>query len=191
MKNVKENQMAKYILRTQINEILSHLIGDEIDASIISFDRDISENIFKYKLPFTLNVKKTDFHFTINHSFRGFNAFYCPDPYKEIIVSGHKAQLKWSSVISLYSKWLTKVYHEISAPDPFSFLYQVEFLKRDFSYIPDTEKFSDEELHKINKYLQVMKELTLEESIFWVWQYHSYGIKAINALKYIHFTNWM
>ncbi len=45
------------------------------------------------------------------------------------------------------------------------------------------------ESHKTNKYLQVMKELTLEESIFWVWQYHSYNDKAVNAFRCIHMNN--
>lgn len=39
---------------------------------------------------------------------------------------------------------------------------------------------------KTNRFLQVMKELTLEETIFWVWQYHSYQNKAVNAFKHIH-----
>jgi hypothetical protein len=37
-------------------------------------------------------------------------------------------------------------------------------------------------------FLRVMNELTLEEVIFWVWQYHSYGKCAIAALKKIHFN---
>ncbi|RWX74208.1 MAG: hypothetical protein Metus_0233 [Candidatus Methanosuratincola subterraneus] len=36
------------------------------------------------------------------------------------------------------------------------------------------------------KALSVLKRLTLEETIFWVWQYHSYGARAIGALKHIH-----
>ncbi len=46
------------------------------------------------------------------------------------------------------------------------------------------------EPYKTNRYLQVMKEITLEESIFWVWQYHSYSIKAINAFKCIHLNEF-
>ena len=34
--------------------------------------------------------------------------------------------------------------------------------------------------------LSALKALTLEETIFWVWQYHSYGNSAIGALKHIH-----
>jgi len=44
--------------------------------------------------------------------------------------------------------------------------------------------------YKTNHYLQVMKELTLEESIFWVWQFHSYKSKAINAFKCIHLNDY-
>ena len=40
--------------------------------------------------------------------------------------------------------------------------------------------------YKTSRYIHVMKEITLEESIFWVWQYHSYNIKAVNAFKCIH-----
>jgi hypothetical protein len=43
--------------------------------------------------------------------------------------------------------------------------------------------------NKTNQYLQVMRELSLEESIFWVWQYHSYYNKAIHAFKYIHLNS--
>ncbi|MGF3499631.1 MAG: hypothetical protein ACQXXL_08465, partial [Candidatus Methanosuratincola sp.] len=32
----------------------------------------------------------------------------------------------------------------------------------------------------------VLRRLTLEETIFWVWQYHSYGERAIGAMKHIH-----
>ena len=39
---------------------------------------------------------------------------------------------------------------------------------------------------KTSTYLQAMKELTLEEVIFWVWQYHSYNSRAIYAFKCIH-----
>lgn len=34
--------------------------------------------------------------------------------------------------------------------------------------------------------IEVLKGLTLEETIFWVWQYHSYGNRALGALKHIH-----
>jgi len=44
--------------------------------------------------------------------------------------------------------------------------------------------------HKANRYLQVMKELTLEESVFWVWQYHSYHSKAVNAFNCIHLNDF-
>ena len=43
---------------------------------------------------------------------------------------------------------------------------------------------------KTNRYLLAMKELTLEETIFWVWQYHSYDNKAINAFKCIHLNDF-
>lgn len=39
---------------------------------------------------------------------------------------------------------------------------------------------------KMGSFLKAMYEITLEETIFWVWQYHSYGKAAINALKCIH-----
>ena len=38
-------------------------------------------------------------------------------------------------------------------------------------------------------FMRVMRELTLEEAIFWVWQYHSHGNKAINAFNCIHLTH--
>jgi hypothetical protein len=43
------------------------------------------------------------------------------------------------------------------------------------------------ETKDVYTFLRVMNELTLEEVIFWVWQYHSYGKCAIAALKKIHF----
>jgi hypothetical protein len=42
---------------------------------------------------------------------------------------------------------------------------------------------------KSTRYLELMKQLTLEEVIFWVWQYNSYGKKAITAFKTIHIHN--
>jgi len=39
---------------------------------------------------------------------------------------------------------------------------------------------------KASMFMRVMRELTLEETIFWVWQYHSYGNRAINAFNCIH-----
>lgn len=39
---------------------------------------------------------------------------------------------------------------------------------------------------KVPLFMRVMRELTLEETIFWVWQYHSHGNKAINAFNCIH-----
>ena len=39
---------------------------------------------------------------------------------------------------------------------------------------------------KVPLFIKVMRELTLEETIFWVWQYHSHGKKAINAFNCIH-----
>ena len=42
------------------------------------------------------------------------------------------------------------------------------------------------EPRKTSAYLKAMKELTLEETIFWVWQHHSYNGRAINAFKCIH-----
>ena len=39
---------------------------------------------------------------------------------------------------------------------------------------------------KASVFVRVMRELTLEETIFWVWQYHSHGNKAINAFNCIH-----
>ena len=41
---------------------------------------------------------------------------------------------------------------------------------------------------KAPMFMRVMRELTLEEAIFWVWQYHSHGNKAINAFNCIHLT---
>lgn len=43
---------------------------------------------------------------------------------------------------------------------------------------------------KTHRYLQVMKDLTLEEAIFWVWQYHAYKGKAVNAFKAIHLNTY-
>jgi hypothetical protein len=42
---------------------------------------------------------------------------------------------------------------------------------------------------KMSSFLKAMNEMTLEETIFWVWQYHSYGRAAINALKCIHLNS--
>ena len=42
------------------------------------------------------------------------------------------------------------------------------------------------DMAKIPMFMRVMRELTLEEAIFWVWQYHSHGNKAINAFNCIH-----
>lgn len=39
---------------------------------------------------------------------------------------------------------------------------------------------------KVPRFVKVMKEITLEETIFWVWQYHSHGRRAINAFNCIH-----
>lgn len=39
---------------------------------------------------------------------------------------------------------------------------------------------------KAQLYLESMKNITLEETIFWVWQYHSYQDKAVTAFKAIH-----
>lgn len=36
--------------------------------------------------------------------------------------------------------------------------------------------------------LDALKKMTLEETIFWVWQYHSYGDRAIGAMKHIHMS---
>lgn len=41
---------------------------------------------------------------------------------------------------------------------------------------------------KAPTFMRVMRELTLEEVIFWVWQYHSHGNKAINAFNCIHLS---
>jgi len=38
----------------------------------------------------------------------------------------------------------------------------------------------------IHNFLRSMKEITLEEVIFWVWQYSIYGKKAIGAYNFIH-----
>lgn len=45
---------------------------------------------------------------------------------------------------------------------------------------------SIDDRRKIGPFLKTMNKITLEETIFWVWQYHSYGRAAINALKCIH-----
>ena len=39
---------------------------------------------------------------------------------------------------------------------------------------------------KVPRFVKVMKEITLEETIFWVWQFHSHGRSAINAFNCIH-----
>ncbi|MBN1683204.1 hypothetical protein JW865_06600 [Candidatus Bathyarchaeota archaeon] len=39
---------------------------------------------------------------------------------------------------------------------------------------------------KIYSFIRSMKELSLEEAIFWVWQYNIYNNKAIDAFKIIH-----
>lgn len=41
---------------------------------------------------------------------------------------------------------------------------------------------------KAPMFMRVMRELTLEEAIFWVWQYHSHGNKAINAFNCIYLS---
>lgn len=43
---------------------------------------------------------------------------------------------------------------------------------------------------KVPRFVKVMKEITLEETIFWVWQYHSHGRRAINAFNCIHMRKW-
>lgn len=42
------------------------------------------------------------------------------------------------------------------------------------------------EARRGHKAFEALKRLTLEETIFWVWQYHSYGERAIGAMKHIH-----
>jgi len=42
---------------------------------------------------------------------------------------------------------------------------------------------------KTPRYMELMKRLTLEEVIFWVWQYNSYGSRAIIAFKTMHIHN--
>lgn len=42
---------------------------------------------------------------------------------------------------------------------------------------------------KTNHFLRAVTELSLEEVIFWVWQFHSYGKLALNAFKCIHLTS--
>jgi hypothetical protein len=37
-------------------------------------------------------------------------------------------------------------------------------------------------------YLELMKRLTLEETIFWVWQFNSYGKRAIAGIKAMHMS---
>lgn len=39
---------------------------------------------------------------------------------------------------------------------------------------------------KVPLFMKVMREISLEETIFWVWQYHSHGKKAISAFNCIH-----
>lgn len=39
---------------------------------------------------------------------------------------------------------------------------------------------------KVNHFLVAVTQLSLEEVIFWVWQFHSYGKPAINAFNCIH-----
>lgn len=39
---------------------------------------------------------------------------------------------------------------------------------------------------KTNHFLRAVTELSLEEVIFWVWQFHSYGKLALNAFNCIH-----
>ena len=41
---------------------------------------------------------------------------------------------------------------------------------------------------KVPRFVKVMKEITLEETIFWVWQYHSHERRAINAFNNIHMS---
>ena len=41
---------------------------------------------------------------------------------------------------------------------------------------------------KVPRFIKIMKEITLEETIFWVWQYHSHGRRAINAFNSIHMS---
>lgn len=38
-------------------------------------------------------------------------------------------------------------------------------------------------------YLDLMKRLTLEETIFWVWQFNSYGARAIAGIKAMHLSS--
>jgi hypothetical protein len=42
---------------------------------------------------------------------------------------------------------------------------------------------------KMSSFLKAMNEITLEEAIFWVWQYHSYGKAALNAFNCIHMNS--
>jgi len=42
---------------------------------------------------------------------------------------------------------------------------------------------------KVGAFWRAMNEITLEEAIFWVWQYHSYGKVALNAFNCIHINS--
>ena len=42
---------------------------------------------------------------------------------------------------------------------------------------------------KAGIFLRAINEITLEEVIFWVWQYHSYGTPALNAFNCIHMNS--
>jgi len=46
-----------------------------------------------------------------------------------------------------------------------------------------------DDTRKVGAFLRAMNEITLEEAIFWVWQYHSYGTAALNAFNCVHMNS--
>jgi hypothetical protein len=48
---------------------------------------------------------------------------------------------------------------------------------------------SIDDTRKVGIFWRAMNEITLEETIFWVWQYHSYGKAALNAFNCIHMNS--
>jgi hypothetical protein len=153
---------SQMIFRSQLNELIQTVIGEDFAPGSIKFDRDISKTDLQIQLPITIRYKDSDYYFKISfHTSAYYISEYFPglEPKKESRIFD-----SWSKAVGWAKTWMDIIKRELSQPNPWILLNQGNMVT---DTIPDDnkvpEKLNEEDFRKIHEYIRAIKEFVVSE----------------------------
>lgn len=167
------------IFRSQVNELLGVIIESGISTERFGFYKsdgeplfgnDLSRDILEVELPVRITLEGTEFYFRIRYKHKSdewpveFRADYFPS-FGAGQTFDEKTVWSWSGVLKCLRKWIQRLEHEITQPDPWSVYTQGKVLGGDLpSGNIGSERISAEELRRVRNQTRLIREYVVKEA---------------------------